>query len=66
MLQESLKPEDLLSLVFERKLFPPLKAPLLADKKQHTELPQVESVPVVLTGNPELAAQTASTNLWKR
>lgn len=65
MLQESLKAEDLLSLVCEGKRFPPLKAPLLVDKKQCMELPQAKSVPVFLTGKPELAAPTASTNLAK-
>ena len=57
MLQKAIKPEDLLSLVFEGKLFLSLKTPLLVDKKQHIELPKAKSVPVFMTCKVELGRQ---------
>lgn len=57
MLQKGIKPEDLLSFMFEGKFFLSLKTPLLVDKKQHIELPKAKSVSVFMTCKVELARQ---------
>lgn len=49
MLQKGIKPEDLLSFMFEGKFSLSLKTPLLVDKKQHIELPKAKSVSVCMT-----------------
>lgn len=56
-LQKEIKPEDLLSWVFEGKVFLLLGTPLLVDKKQHIELPRAKSVPVFVTCEVEPVRQ---------